>query len=1524
MAKSKGRHLADLISSSGTVSSDRFEEKTLTIAGNTVDLGGTLTLDTSDIGEDANYLYFTNDRADARIVAAGSTNWNTAYGWGNHASAGYLTTDSDTTYSAGTGVTLTGTTFSLTDTAAKWTQDNTKISNWDTAYGWGDHSTATYATQSYVGTAISNLVDSSPATLDTLNELAAALGDDPNFATTTATAIGLKAPIASPTFTGTATFNSTVTANSFLQTNSANYQHKFFLANGTTGVGYIYSTGSTFQLDTQAAQPMELLVNGAPRLTLGTTGSATFTPTTAGHAVFNEGGVDADFRVESSGNANMLFVDGGSNRVIVGAAGGLTSTFNVSGNAQFSNGTGDVGSLSIAPSNDRQLITANSPGNYGDYGVTLKSMRATGGSAYINNIDMTYQGTVLNEEGLDLDFRVESSGNANGLYLDGGGNFIAMGNNAKSLVSNYADQHGVGIDLQTGVVEISGDATPLALGRTTTAGAEGDLLVFRTESNVRGGISNTSANDLRISSTSSKLKLGGSADYVMIDTTASNARIELVDNSQANPPTIIGNGPNFIIENGGVERVFIDGSGNTVFNDTGVDADFRVESDANTHALFVDGGTNHVGMGTATLNRSGLGVDHIVLTVGADTEMGMLELQGTRTSDADLGRIAFLNAGTRRAEIVAARIDADNSTKLYFQTSNAGSLGTRLTIGKDGASTFNTDVTSGGQITSARGSDTGTYGFRHEGAGKYMRMGVANSSFAYFETDANAGFSFEGNVTVPDQILHAGDTDTYMQFHAVDEWRVVTGGTERIEITNTEVVINDSSVDMDFRVESDTNANMLLVNGGNNSVSIGTSTSEATFTVGGSATFNADSADADFRVESDNDAYALFVDGGNDRVVVGSAGTDHLNSKFVVVGRQTIANGSSTQGTILLTDGYAASTDDHILNIGTQRSSGGPYIGYGLGQFQDADGLWKSTYDNFSGSHSVLVLNGSTLEYNLDTSNSQITVGDTVTVQNGYKVGRSGAVFNDDGYSAFDFRVESDTNTHAFFLDAGNNVIGTGTASPATYVGTGGLAVKGDTVSDLSLVSGGIASGNNSHQMRYWNDTGTAYEIARTRVNVGAGQVNRGEYQFAVNNGGGLRQWLDVDYGGNVTFNEGGNDSDFRVESDTNTHMLFVDASANKVGVGLVPTNVFEVKSAGDGADQITLQHSGNTVDIVSLGQDGGHGSLVLRQNNGVVGVYLSATGGAIFNENSLDADFRVETNGTDYAFFIDGSTNNIGIQAGTEWAMVGGGNGTSSVGSSIDMGYDATIYGGSAYWAGGLDIGTNFWRDASGYHYKRTDRQATAYQQSSQGASHAFYSQTTGNAGAVISWNNLLYMDRTQTIFNDTGADTDFRVESDGNSHMLFVDAGNNRVGIGESAPGRPFEVPETLSAKIVNFHYLNTVSAYKISSGTATRNVRVEFGSGGEYWLKMYIVGLWPYGGEGYGTVTIEVAGFGGEERFTVIETTKTAGGSTVTATVSADNDALNIEISSTQGAWRWAAMTEMIFGPDAAYVTVDGTDG
>lgn len=58
-------------------------------------------------------------------------------------------------------------------------------------------STEGLATETYVQNKIAEVVNSAPGTLDTLNELAQALGNDPNFATTMATELGKKANTAS-------------------------------------------------------------------------------------------------------------------------------------------------------------------------------------------------------------------------------------------------------------------------------------------------------------------------------------------------------------------------------------------------------------------------------------------------------------------------------------------------------------------------------------------------------------------------------------------------------------------------------------------------------------------------------------------------------------------------------------------------------------------------------------------------------------------------------------------------------------------------------------------------------------------------------------------------------------------------------------------------------------------------------------------------------------------------------------------------------------------------------------------------------------------------------------------------------------------------------------------------------------------------------------------------------------------------------------------------------------------------------
>lgn len=64
-----------------------------------------------------------------------------------------------------------------------------------------------YQTLAQVSAAVASLVDSAPGTLNTLNELAAALNDDPNFATSITNMVAGKANLSGGTFTGNVTVN---------------------------------------------------------------------------------------------------------------------------------------------------------------------------------------------------------------------------------------------------------------------------------------------------------------------------------------------------------------------------------------------------------------------------------------------------------------------------------------------------------------------------------------------------------------------------------------------------------------------------------------------------------------------------------------------------------------------------------------------------------------------------------------------------------------------------------------------------------------------------------------------------------------------------------------------------------------------------------------------------------------------------------------------------------------------------------------------------------------------------------------------------------------------------------------------------------------------------------------------------------------------------------------------------------------------------------------------------------------------
>ena len=205
----------------------------------------------------------------------------------------------------------------------------TNISNWNTAYSWGNHA-GLYATQAYVNTAVSNLVDSAPGTLDTLNELAAALGDDPNFATTISTSISGKVAKAGDTMTGTLTINRNVAGLIFNRDAVSNYNGIYY---STAAVPkWFIGMRENLGLNNHIHYSEEL---GRDVLTLDvTTGNATvFGTINALNFSGSSSGTNTGDQTTITGNAGSATILQTARTLTIGATG---KTFNGSANVAWS------------------------------------------------------------------------------------------------------------------------------------------------------------------------------------------------------------------------------------------------------------------------------------------------------------------------------------------------------------------------------------------------------------------------------------------------------------------------------------------------------------------------------------------------------------------------------------------------------------------------------------------------------------------------------------------------------------------------------------------------------------------------------------------------------------------------------------------------------------------------------------------------------------------------------------------------------------------------------------------------------------------------------------------------------------------------------------------------------------------------------------------------------------------------------------------------------------------------------------
>jgi hypothetical protein len=219
-------------------------------------------------------------------------------------------------------------------------------------------------------------------------------------------------------------------------------------------------------------------------------------------------------------------------------------------------------------------------------------------------------------------------------------------------------------------------------------------------------------------------------------------------------------------------RLTIYSSGDTVFNESGVDADFRVESDTNTHALFVQGSDGNVGIG-----------------VSAPTyKLNLLAAAGAQNI-FQAGQSAVSNG---------LSITSDGSALTYsFLTGNVG-IGTAtpagtLHVDKDIASGANYGI-----IQNDGTANTNTI------AGWVIRDGTTIMSGIRRRRDGGTSPTEIGNFSSDEAVFFLQNNESCLQLNG-----------------DGSIVFNEDALDKDFRVESDTESNAFTVDGETGQVGVG-------------------------------------------------------------------------------------------------------------------------------------------------------------------------------------------------------------------------------------------------------------------------------------------------------------------------------------------------------------------------------------------------------------------------------------------------------------------------------------------------------------------------------------------------------------------------------------------------------------------------------------------------------------------------------------------------------------------------------
>ena len=233
----------------------------------------------------------------------------------------------------------------------------------------------------------------------------------------------------------------------------------------------------------------------------------------------------------------------------------------------------------------------------------------------------------------------------------------------------------------------------------------------------------------------------------------------------------------------------------------------------------------------------------------------------------------------------------------------------RMTIDSNGVTTFNHVLQAHGGMTIATNEDNNTpeltlkrfSSTNASGSDDIVDIRVADGGLNFIinnDADADSGtYNFRkmvagaevageidcGTITTHSIIRKAGDTNTYLEFHAADQFRVVTGGTERLEVTNTGISL---------RSNTGITGNLTITG---NILHAGDSNTYFGF--------------------HNNDEWRV-VAGGSERLEVTTAGS-YLRGHTAITGGLTVSGDLTVTGTTITNDVEVVSTSNGVVFEGS-------------------------------------------------------------------------------------------------------------------------------------------------------------------------------------------------------------------------------------------------------------------------------------------------------------------------------------------------------------------------------------------------------------------------------------------------------------------------------------------------------------------------------------------------------------------------------------------------------------------------------